>query len=177
METFIRWCDRLSKGCGVIAGILLIVAVILVLSEIVVRTLLDSTLYITEEYTGYLMAAITTLALAYTLQDKGHIRMVFLYSKLKGKARSALEIYSFAVGFVMFAVITFTTASFFWDSVVSQTRSMQISETYLAIPQFFMPFGALVITLQFAAELCRVINGLRLGVVKEQDIESGALGR
>ena len=177
METYIRFCDRLSKGCGIIAGIMLLFAVVLVLTEIVIRTLLDSTLYITDEYTGYLMAAITTLALAYTLREKGHIRMVFLHTLLKGKARSALEIYAFTVGLAMFALITYTTAVFFWDSVVSGSRSMQISETYLAIPQFFMVFGALVMALQFAAELCRSIQGLRSGDVREQDVESSTLGR
>jgi len=177
MEKFTRLCDSLSKGCGILAGIMMLIALVLVLTEIVIRTLFSSTLYITEEYTGYLMAAITFLALAYTLKEKGHIRMVFLYSLLKGKARSFLELYAFAVGFVLFAIVTFTTTRFFWDSVVSQSRSMQISETYLAIPQFFMPLGAFVMTLQFAAELCRVIQELRLGVEKERDVESGALGR
>jgi hypothetical protein len=32
---------------------------------------------------------------------------------------------------------------------------MQITETYLAIPQFFMPLGSLILTLQLAAGLLR----------------------
>jgi len=177
MEKFVRLCDRLSQTCGTIAGIMMLLGLALVLIEIVIRTLFDMTLYITEEYTGYLMVAITFLALSYTLKERGHIRMVFLHKVLKGKARIALDIYAFAVGLAVSAVLTMTTTRLFWDSVVSQTRSMQISETYLAIPQFFMPLGALVMVLQFAAELGRSIIKLRSGGGEEQEVESSALGR
>lgn len=177
MEKFVRLCDRLSAVFGVIAGGMMLLGLLLILTEIVIRTLFSMTLYITEEYTGYLMVGITFLALAYTLRERGHIRMVFLHKVLKGKARIFLDIYSFAVGLVFSAILTFTTYNLFWDSVVSQTRSMQISETYLAIPQSFMPLGCLVLTIQFAAELGRSIIKLRRGEVAEGDIESGALGR
>lgn len=177
MEKFIRICDRLSEYTGWVAGVMLLGGLALVILEILARTLFSATLYITEEYSGYLMAAITFLALAYTLKDKGHIRMTFLHSVVKGKGRVALDMYAFAAGMVVSAVITFTTARFFWDSVVSQTRSMQISETYLAIPQFFMPLGALVLTIQFAAELGRSLVIYRTGKTEELEVESGALGR
>ncbi|SFR13219.1 TRAP transporter small permease subunit [Desulfoscipio geothermicus] len=177
MELLVRLCDRLSHACGMVAGLMMLVGLALILVEIVIRTLFSMTLYITEEYTGYIMVAITFLALAYTLKEKGHIRMIFLHTVLKGRARVALDIYAFAVGLALSALITMTTFQFFWDSVVSQSRSMQISETYLAIPQFFMPFGAFVLTLQFAAELGRSLLRLRTGVVGEEEVESGALGR
>ena len=77
MESFVRLCDRLSVACGVASGILMVVSTLLVLVEIVVRTAFSQTLFVTEEYSGYLMAAMTFLALAYTLKDKSHIRMTF----------------------------------------------------------------------------------------------------
>lgn len=177
MEKFIRLCDRLAQACGITAGIMMLVGLALILIEIVLRTLFSATLYITEEYTGYLMVGITFLALSYTLREKGHIRMVFLHTILKGKARIALDIYAFAAGLALCAVVTATTTLFFWDSVVSQSRSMQISATYLAIPQFFMPLGAFLMTLQFAAELGRSIIRLRSENVGEQEVKSSALGR
>ncbi|MFZ5647556.1 MAG: TRAP transporter small permease subunit [Bacillota bacterium] len=177
MERLVRLCDRLSQACGMIAGIMMLVGIALVLIEIVIRTLFSMTLYITEEYTGYLMVGITFLALSYTLKEKGHIRMVFLHTVLKGKARVALDIYAFAAGLALSAVITVTTSLFFWDSVVSQSRSMQISETYLAVPQFFMPLGALAMALQFAAELGRSVLLLRSADLKEREVESSSLGR
>ena len=175
MEAFIRFCDRLSLYGGVLSGILMIVALVLVCVEMVVRTMFAKTLYITEEYTGYLMAALTFLALAYTLRDKSHIRMVFLHEVLKGKARTLVDIYAFAVGFVFCAFLTYNCADFFLDSIRTGSRSMQISATPLAIPHFFMPLGSLILTLQFAAEFCRSLLRLRTGETGEA--ESSTLGR
>ncbi len=175
MEAFIRFCDRLSLYGGVVSGVLTIVALVLVCAEMVVRTMFSKTLYITEEYTGYLMAALTFLALAYTLRDKSHIRMVFLHEILKGRARTLVDIYAFAVGFLFCAVLTYTCVDFFLDAIRTGSRSMQISATYLAIPNFFMPLGSLILTLQFAAEFCRSLLRLRTGETGEA--ESSTLGR
>jgi TRAP-type C4-dicarboxylate transport system permease small subunit len=175
VESFIRFCDRLSLYGGVLSGVLTIVALVLVCAEMVIRTMFAKTLYITEEYTGYLMAALTFLALAYTLRDKSHIRMVFLHEVLKGRARTMVDIYAFAVGFVFCAVLTYNCADFFLDSIRTGSRSMQISATPLAIPHFFMPLGSLILTLQFAAEFCRSLLRLRTGETGEA--ESSTLGR
>lgn len=177
MEKIVRLFDRISEVFGMIAGVMMLSGLTLVIAEIVARALFDKTLYITEEYTGYLMVAITFLGLASTLKNKGHIRMVFLHKLVTGKARILLDIYAFTIGLVIFTIITITTTNFFWDSVVSQTRSMQISETYLAVPQSMMPLGSFVVTLQFAAELMRSILKLRAGDMEKEEMESEALGR
>ena len=59
MESFVRLSDRLSVVCGVASGVLMVFSTLLVAAEIVARTTFDKTLYITEEYSGYLMAALT----------------------------------------------------------------------------------------------------------------------
>jgi TRAP-type C4-dicarboxylate transport system permease small subunit len=73
-------------------------------------------------------------------------------------------------------VIAFTwfTFDFFWDSVENESTSMHVSETYLAIPQFFMPFGALLMTMQFLAEFLKAVAILRedtegLRILEETD--------
>ncbi|MHC1761093.1 MAG: TRAP transporter small permease subunit [Negativicutes bacterium] len=177
MEKFVRLCDRLSVGCGVASGFLMIVSTLLVLTEILVRSAFSKTLYITEEYSGYMIAAMTFLALAYTLKDKSHIRMTFLHTIAKGKAKVWVDIFAFSVGFVFCSLLTYTTVDLFWDSAVTASRSMQISQTYLAIPQFFMPFGVLVMAMQFAAEVARSILLLRSGHVDNVEAESTLLGR
>jgi TRAP-type mannitol/chloroaromatic compound transport system permease small subunit len=77
-------------------------------------------------------------------------------------------------GFVFCAALTAYTWDFFWDSVVSESQSMQVSETYLAIPQFFLPVGSLLLTLQFAAEFLKGLALLRgdtqgLRILEEAD--------
>lgn len=176
MEKFVRLCNGLSYACGVFAAVLLMISLVLIIIEIVIRTLFSATLYITEEYSGYIMLAITFLGLSYTLKERGHIRMVFLHALLKGKARIVLDIFAFSAGLVICSLITITTANFFWDSVVLKSQSMQISGTYLAIPQLLMPLGSFMMALQFAAELVRSILHIRSGSPEEAEFESNALG-
>lgn len=177
MESFVRLCDRLSVACGVASGVLMGFSTILVLVEVVARTTFDKTLYITEEYSGYLMAALTCLALAYTLKEKSHIRMTFLHTIAKGKIKAVVDIIAFMVGAAFCALLTYATGDLFWDAVVTNSRSMQISQTYMAIPQFFLPFGGFVMMLQFAAEAIRTILLLRSGRLDEVEAESSLLGR
>jgi len=177
MDRILRLFERASKAGGILSGFMMVAGLILVLAEIVVRTGFGKTLYIAEEYSGYLMAGMTFIALAYTLKDKSHIRMVFLHSVLKGKSRVLLDVYAYAVGFVFSSVLTYTMFLFFWDSIMTNSKSMQISETPLAIPQFFLPLGSLLLALQFAVELANSILRLVSGRTEDGEAESGTLGR
>lgn len=49
---------------------MLCVALVMICAEIVLRSVFDRTLYITDEYSGYLMCGLTFCALAYTLREK-----------------------------------------------------------------------------------------------------------
>ena len=157
MKWMIQVIDGISAMIGGLAGVMLVIGLFLTSVEIILRSAFSSTLFITEEYSGYLMCGLTFCGLGYTLREKGHIRMTFLHRIIAGKSRSGLDAACCAAGFFFCAVITGFTGEFFWDSVVTRSQSMQISETYLAIPQFFMPLGALIMTLQFLGEFLKII--------------------
>lgn len=178
MKRLINFIDKMSGFSGWAAGGMTAVAVALVFAEIVIRSVFTKTLYITDEYSGYLMTMITFCGLAYTLRERGHIRMMMLPHILRGRVRIIFNMVCFVIGFCFCVGLTWFTAEFFWDSVVNESRSMHISETPLAIPQFFMPLGALLLTLQFLAEFLKGAAMLR-GDTEGLRIleEAGDLGR
>jgi len=178
MKRVITIVEKLSGLGGWMAGIMICLALGLVIAEILLRSILDSTLYVSEEYSGYLMCMLTFCALAYTLRERGHIRMVFLQRSVKGRARVILDMICFVIGLVFCLGLTYYAFFFFWDSVVTGSQSMRISETYLAIPQAFMPFGALLMTLQFLGEFLKsvcILTGRTEGLRILED--AGDLGR
>ncbi len=178
MKKLLRFSDRISSLGGILSGIGICLGTLLVVLEILLRTLFSKTLYITEEYTGYLMAGITFLALGYTLKEKGHIRMTFLHVALHGKRRILLDMICSLAGFIFALLMVWTTSLFFWDSVVYGSRSMQISETYLAIPQFFLPLGSFIFALQFGAEFLMSLGNFMSDNPDEGgEGESAVLGR
>lgn len=174
MKRLINIIDGISGFGGWVAGILMTVALVLSISEIVARTFLNTTLYVTDEYLGYLMTMLTFMGLAYTLRERGHIRMMFLPHLFKGRPHVMINMAAYVIGFLFCAALTYFTWEFFWDSVVNETQSMQVSETYLAIPQFFMPLGGCFLTLQFLAEFLKAVFILRqdtegLRILEEAD--------
>ena len=181
MKTSNRIIDKLSGLFGIMAGFLMLIGVMLTLTEVVMRSIFNSTIYITQEYSGYFMAAITFFGLAYTLKEKGHIRLTFMHRIIKpGKGRVILDMYTFILGLLIFAVVTYATFNFFLGSLKSGTQSLQITKTYLAIPQAVMPLGSLLITLQFLSEILKSIVRLQTGDFTELDedqVEAEVLGR
>jgi len=174
MKKLINLIDNLSGFSGWLAGIMMAVALVIAVTEIVYRTGFSGTLYITDEYEGYFMAMLTFCGLAYTLRERGHIRIMILPHFIKGRGRIIFNMVCFVVGFIFCMAFTWFTFVFFWDSVVSGSKSMHVSETYLAIPQFFMPFGAALMTLQFLAEFLKAVAMLRgdtegLRILEETD--------
>lgn len=161
MKKLINAIDRISGFGGFLAGAMMCMGVALVMGEIILRTGFSRTLYVTEEYSGYLMAILTFCALGYTLRERGHIRMTFLHKVVTGRPRVYLDMACFIVGFLFCVTLTWYMSIFFWDSVVTGSRSMQISRTYLAVPQAFLPFGSSVIALQFVSEFLKSIQILR----------------
>lgn len=176
-EKLINIIDRFSIFGGILSGIMICSGLILVIAEIIIRTIFNSTLYISEEYSGYLMGGLTFVALGFTLKEKGHIRMTFLHNILKDtRHKLIIDMVCYVIGFAFSIGVTYFTGMFFWDSVINGSRSMQISETYLAIPQFFMPFGSLILALQFIAEFLKSSMALKTGEFKVTEEERG-LGR
>jgi TRAP-type C4-dicarboxylate transport system permease small subunit len=161
MKKIINSIDKISGFSGWMAGIMMVIALVLTVAEIIIRTGFSKTLYITDEYSGYLMAMLTFCGLAYTLRERGHIRIMLLPHFIKGRNRVIFNMVCYVVGFIFCIALTWFTFEFFWDSVVNESTSMHVSETYLAIPQFFMPFGVLLMTMQFLAEFLKAVALLR----------------
>lgn len=177
MKKIINLIDKISYIGGIASGAMIIIGLILVVIEIILRSLFSKTLFVTEEYSGYLMAGITFLALSYTLKEKGHIRMTFLHTILSERGKIILDMIAYTIGFIFSIILTYYTFLFFWDSLVSNSRSMQISQTPLAIPQFFLPVGSAMFALQFFAEFFKDYYTLKEGKINAIKEESKELGR
>ena len=178
MKRIIKVIDAVSGFGGSLSGIMLCVGLALVSAEIILRSFFNSTLFITEEYSGYLMCGLSFCALGYTLREKGHIRMTLLHRAITGRARLVMDTACCIVGFLFSVMLTCYTGQLFWDSVLTESQSMQISETYLAVPQFFMPFGAFILALQFLSEVLKsilVLRGDTSGLTIHEEIKD--LGR
>ena len=78
--------DRLYRTAGVAAGICIALMALLILAQIVARWF-GAIIPSTEVFSGFLLAAASFMALAYTLRSGGHIRVNLLIGHLHGRGR------------------------------------------------------------------------------------------
>lgn len=162
MDKLTRGIDRVSHIAAYVAGVLMCLGIALVVAEIVVRTFFHSTIYVSVEYSGYLMVALTFLGMSYAFREKTHIRMSFLLKVAKKESiRLLIDLYTLIVGLVFFSIITYITFNFFMNSVENVTRSVQITRTYLAIPQFSIVLGSALVVIQLISEILKRIMQFR----------------
>lgn len=158
MKKIVKFIDMLSLLGSTLSGIFIFASASLVTLEIILR-FFKRTLYITDEYSGYFMCAISFTALAITLKENEHIRISFLIDFLDKKYKKGLLLHAFCnfVGLFISLFLLKFTFNYFWDSVMTGSRSMSVAATYIAIPKFFMPLGCLLLAFQFVSELLKDI--------------------
>jgi TRAP-type C4-dicarboxylate transport system permease small subunit len=155
MKSAIRAIEKLNGLLGFLAGVCIACGAVLIVVEIAFRIALGKSMQVTDEYTGYLMALSSFMGLGYVEMKGGHIRMD-LIDMLKSRCPKlirALRIFSYVIAILFAAYITVVCWRLFRRSFVSGERSMQISQTALALPQFFLPLGAAALLLQYLCNL------------------------
>ena len=138
-----NFLKSIYKFSGYVAAIFLILVAIFILTGITSRIF---SFYIRglAEYSGYCMAASSFFALAYTFNEKAHIRITLFLEKLKNTKRRFTEIWclsvaSFFSGFLAFYFIKMTIVSIRFGE-----RSEGADEILIWIPQTAVAIGSLI---------------------------------
>ena len=155
-----RSLAKLNRVLGIVSGACIALACCLIIAEIVLRIAVHRSLYVTDEYVGYFMAVSSFLGLSFVEMENGHIRMdlIDLAARRIPRLLKTMKILAYAVAFLFAAYLTYVTWELFRQSWLYQSRSMQISATLLAIPQFFLPLGSLTLSLQYLSHLQQTLR-------------------
>lgn len=153
-----RLLDGIYLGGAILAALCLAAIAVLVLAQVVARWF-GGLVPSAEELAGFLMAAATFLALAWTLRGGGHVRVQLLVRRLGARARRWQEI---LVTITMLAL----TVSLAWSStelVLESHAYGDVSSGYvpvpLWIPQLPMAVGLVVLALALLDELVAQLSG------------------
>ncbi len=157
--TFVRAAEWLSVVSGMTAAVLLAAIIVLMLLEIVWRTVFEQSLHFTWEYSAYAMAGVFLLGASYTLRCGAHVRVTAVLEAVGPALRRRIEWVSTLIGllvsvFLAQALFVMALASF-RGGVVSFT----VNQVPLGYPQFVVTAGALVLAFQFLARLIRLTLG------------------
>ncbi|MEE9447200.1 MAG: TRAP transporter small permease [Arenicellales bacterium] len=150
--------DKLYTGAGYAAGACIILMTLMILSQIVGRwfgVIIPST----EDFSGFLLAASTFLALAYTFRQGGHIRVTLLTQLLSKSIQQKLVALVLFIFTLMMGYIAYHFSYFVYES----WRFNDLSQGYIAVPlwivQLPMAFGAILLFIALLDDLILCLQG------------------
>src|SRR5680860_267734 len=107
--------NALSTVGAVLAAAVFLGMSLLVVTEVVLRNAVGGSTLIASEYSGYALAAMTYLSLAFTFREGAHIRITFLQDRLPTVLRRPFEVLLVAFA----ALVTFIAILSVWEMVVT----------------------------------------------------------
>lgn len=150
--------DRLYNGAGLLAGACIVLITLMILSQIVGRwfgVIIPST----EDFSGYLLAAATFLALAYTFRMGGHIRVTLLVHMLSSKLQRRLMLLVLAIFVIIMAWGSYHICYLVYESWDFEELSQGYIAIPLWIPQVPMALGALLFLIALLDDLVNALLG------------------
>lgn len=146
---WLKWIDKTSHFFGIVGGILLVIAALMVFYEVCMRFFFGSPSTWVTEISIYLIVAATLVSLAYVAKENAHIRVDFITAMLSPRANQILEITNslFALFFLLFLS---------WEGIKLTVDAYIVGEvtaTIIRAPRFILlgliPLGSIIFILQY----------------------------
>ncbi len=160
---FIKMIDRISKWTGLFSAWITIPLMIVVVNEVVQRHLLNAPTKWGYDVCWMLFAAQFMIGGAYTLREKGHIRIDIVYATLSEKSKLIYDILIYLI-IILTPMILFTWAGVHYaaDAWVSGENLSTTNWFFPAGPsKSLIPLGFFLLSLQCLAEIARNIIALK----------------
>ena len=130
---FYRGLNKFIKGLTIF---FLSILTVIVPTEVFLRYLFGKSLYITEEFTRYLMVWVVFLASSLAVSENSHISIEIFVNRFRGRTRSCLNLIALLLllTFLVFLIIEGIIALSFQMDQIVPSLGIPIFWFYLAIP-------------------------------------------
>jgi len=143
-----RHLQKLYDYCGALAGGLILCICVLISAQIVLNAFgrfspgtFPSTIPSYANFSGYMLAGATFLALAHTLRSGGHIRVNLITTRMPIRVRFVVEGFTLIVAAALIGYATWFMGNLVLESVHYGDVSTGIVPIPLWIPQSAATFG------------------------------------
>jgi len=151
--------DKLSKGGAYISSTLFVALVVLIMTEIIGRSFFDYSTMLADEYSGYFYLAAVFFGLAFTFNEKAHIRINIVTIKLSENKQRYIDIFAGVLATLILSFALYYSYLFMIDSKDMEMLSENVSETPLYLTQIPIVIGmALFVFAAFVFTLKRIFD-------------------
>ncbi len=138
MNFIVRVIEFISDWMARIAAVLLGLITLLILIEIFLWNVFESTTLIADEYSAYGLAAIIFLGAGYCLKEKGHIRITLVLGFLPDKLARTITFVATAVTTVFMGYLWWYMYKMIASAYRYGSTSGTLTNTPLWVPQTVM---------------------------------------
>lgn len=163
-----RILQKLYDFCGAIAGGLILCICLLISTQIILNAFgrlspgtLPSTIPSYADFSGFMLAGATFLALAHTLRAGGHIRVNLVVTRLPERAQFVSEIFVLIIAMAILGYATWFMGALVLESVHYGDVSNGIVPVALWIPQSVAAFGVALLWVAVAHTFVDLLQARR----------------
>lgn len=153
---FERWLNLVSSA-------ILIIMMLMVTSDVTSRYLFNRPILGTLECIEFSMVGMIFLGFAYTQGVKAHIKIDLVTARMSPKAKEICHIAVYLLGLLFFALIVWHGSRMAIDSWKMKEISWGASRLPVYPAKTMVPFGSLIICLQFIVDIGESILNLKRG--------------
>jgi len=136
---------------------------VLVLVEVFMRYILNRPLMVADEFSGYILVALTFLGAAYTWKERGHVRITAMISRLPPRVASWTRLIGLVLVFVFAIILSWAGYHFTAFSFRLGISSATWLHTPLQVPQITIFVGFILLALLLIVEVAKAIVNVRCG--------------
>lgn len=176
MDTYIRAVIFLSRVAGVVAAVLIGLAVLVICQMVIVRYFLNVPTIWQIDVVTYSIVGATFVGSAYVLMTRGHVNVEILPLHLGPRGRYWLALFTILLS-MTFCVVLFALCTQYWYQAWSEGwRSNTVWRARLWIPYLSMPVGLGLLVMQYFVELICLVTGRvqPFGIKPKEDAEEFA---
>ncbi|MBI4286413.1 MAG: TRAP transporter small permease [Chloroflexi bacterium] len=167
MRKLIQAIEAISKVGGYFSGALVFILMLLIMYEVFTRFVISKPAGYADEISGYLFLAIGFIALAYTWQQRGHVRVEALVTRLPRRVARWIRLATLVIALAFVGLSTQVAYAFLVDIYKRQLVSMTQLRIFLLWPLIPLGVGFALLLLQIIAEFVRAIGAIKEGKGEE----------
>jgi TRAP-type C4-dicarboxylate transport system permease small subunit len=150
-ETIHSRLEKISQYAVWVGGAALLAAAVMVTVDVFMRKFFSLTMSGSDEYSGYVFSATTTMAYSYCLLHRSNVRIDALYNLLPRWMTACLDVFGLSLLLYYMSIMTYYALNSFRESWVNDSVAITTLATPQWIPQLFWVsgLGLFLITLVF----------------------------
>jgi TRAP-type C4-dicarboxylate transport system permease small subunit len=159
LDKFIRAVREVSRAAGVVAALMIGLAVLVICDMVVERYVLGRTTIWQIDVVTYAIVGATFIGSAYVLMYRGHVNVDILPMWLPPRPRYWLAVFTTVLSMAFCAALLVVTSRYWYEAYSENWRSNTVWRARLWIPYLAMPAGIGLLVVQYLAELLALVTG------------------